>query len=187
MARKRDRRPPDITHDPPVALAGELVTLLDDQDDPRSHRLALWKLLTNGPAYADVSDVKQLSDAEVQNIAHALRDYLRSAVRSDFRNQAWLDFTGVRVKTERSLDDAALSSMEGPILGRASANLWLLMHLVGFRAFWECAAPDCSRIFVKRYRREFCSQRCEKRTYKRRTRQDARAQQPQKSIRTGRK
>ena len=45
-------------------------------------------------------------------------------------------------------------------------QLVLLLHTVGLHNIRFCAAPDCPgpHLFVKSYRREFCSVRCQKRT-----------------------
>ena len=49
-----------------------------------------------------------------------------------------------------------------------------LLDRVGLGQLRACVAPDCSRLFVKTYRREFCSLRCQQRTLKRRAREAAR-------------
>ena len=49
----------------------------------------------------------------------------------------------------------------------------LLLHEVGLANVLECAAPDCQRLLVKVYRREFCSVQCQKRINARKQRQTA--------------
>jgi hypothetical protein len=56
-------------------------------------------------------------------------------------------------------------------------QLVLLLHTVGLRNVWKCSAPDCARLFIKTYRRAFCSPRCQKRAYMRTTWQAAREQE----------
>ena len=46
----------------------------------------------------------------------------------------------------------------------------LLLQDVGVRNVRECRAPECARLFVKTYRREFCSPQCQKRVYARKMR-----------------
>lgn len=56
----------------------------------------------------------------------------------------------------------------------ALLHLMLRLQDVGLRNIRQCAAPECQRLFVKTYRREFCSLRCQQRQNKRvqRARQD---------------
>lgn len=49
-----------------------------------------------------------------------------------------------------------------------------LLSLVGLRHVRPCGAPDCSKLFLKMFRREFCSIQCQKRTKKRAERVAAR-------------
>lgn len=176
MARKRDGISAPVVHQEPIALARKVVTLLDERTDPESHRRAIFNLLTNGPCFTQeetIAELKRLSAAEIAPIAQALQVYLRAAVRLTIPRTP-IDLSGVRVYTIRS-GHSAISFMDGPLLGQAGHALVLLLHLVGFENLWPCGASDCPRIFVKTYRREFCSERCQKRTYKRQERDTARA------------
>ncbi len=47
----------------------------------------------------------------------------------------------------------------------------MLLHEVGLQNVRVCGVADCQRLFVKTYRREFCSVRCQQRNYKRIKRQ----------------
>jgi hypothetical protein len=53
-------------------------------------------------------------------------------------------------------------------------QLVMLLDRVGLSAVRRCGAADCRRLFVKTYRREFCSERCQKRAHKRKVRQEER-------------
>lgn len=46
----------------------------------------------------------------------------------------------------------------------------ILLDRVGLPNVRACGAPDCDRIYVKTYRREFCSSQCQKRVYARKVR-----------------
>jgi hypothetical protein len=62
----------------------------------------------------------------------------------------------------------------------------LLMHAVGLRNIRMCGAAEpggCQRLFVKTYRRAFCSARCQQRDYKRKIRQRKREQHEQQTRR----
>lgn len=184
MARKRDARPEVVAHQDPIALARKVVTLLDERTDTESHRRAIYLLVTNGPCFGDdaSSAVRLLSPDEIAVIAQALQVYLRNAVRTRIPGTP-IDLSGVRIYTVRSIT-SAVSFMAGPVLGQAGLALMLLLHLVGLQNFWACSAPDCPRIFVKRWRREYCSARCQRRTFKRQEREGARVQ---RARRAGRK
>jgi len=39
------------------------------------------------------------------------------------------------------------------------------LQAVGTDRLRQCPAPDCPRVFVKRGRREFCSERCQRRVF----------------------
>jgi CGNR zinc finger protein len=58
-------------------------------------------------------------------------------------------------------------------------QLVLLLHTIGLGSVRVCSAGDCQRLFVKTYRREFCSARCQKRVNTRKWRQE-RAREEQK-------
>jgi CGNR zinc finger len=51
-----------------------------------------------------------------------------------------------------------------------------VIDLVGWRNIRICGAPGCSHFFVKTYRREFCSLRCQQRVNKQRQRFRIRAE-----------
>jgi len=193
VARKRDALPEVVTWDPPLRAAEKVVDLLDGQMDIESHRRAIFYLLTNGPCFAKTEaheEFNRLTAVDIARIAQALRIYLRNAVRHELQRIP-IELSGVRVSTIRS-GHSAISFMDGPLVGVAGLALMLLLHIAGFQQLWACGAPDCPRVFVKTYRREFCSERCQKRTYKRRKRQDAREQMrrarptPRAQARTGR-
>ncbi len=53
-----------------------------------------------------------------------------------------------------------------------------LLDELGTDKLHTCLAPDCGRLFFKVTRKEFCSTRCQTRTYMRKRRQEARAEKP---------
>lgn len=60
-----------------------------------------------------------------------------------------------------------------------------IIEMVGPDRIRRCAAPDCDRLFVKRTKGEFCSTRCQSRTYMRKQREeDRKGQDHAKQTRT---
>ena len=151
----------------PPKLLGEIVTLLE-QPDTKSHRRALYELLTHGPFYCAVEAIRQTQtrSAEViDQIAGVLLGYARAAVKLG-ATRTPIDLTGVQISTSW-VKGQAISFTTGPLQGLAAMNWATLMHTVGLRDIWPCGATDCPHLFVKIHRRKFCSERCEKRVNKR--------------------
>ncbi len=174
MARKRDTAKRSVASTPPQIL-NEAITLLG-QPDTRSHRLALWNVLTHGPFYcspATLTAVTKGPAGPVDQIAAVLLGYARKAVRADVTQLAPIELTGVQLSTV-SVTGEAFSMTEGPLLGVAALSFVTLMHMVGLPDIRRCAASDCDHLFVKIHKRKFCSERCEKRINKRRKREEER-------------
>jgi hypothetical protein len=70
---------------------------------------------------------------------------------------------------------------QGRMRDIAILQLVLLLDHVGLSNVRRCGVGDCHRLFVKTYRREFCSVRCQARDYKRKLRQRMREQQEQQT------
>ena len=95
--------------------------------------------------------------------------FLRTMVRESGRS-AWITletegkfrFTGALVEgsVHVTVDSQTIYDL-------ALLNLMFLLHEVGLRQVRMCEAPDCQHLFVKTYRREFCSKRCQQRQNKR--------------------
>lgn len=179
MAIKRDvtarrRSGLDLMRTPPQVL-NTVITLLE-RPDTRSHRLALWNVLTHGPFYcspAILAAVAKGPAPPVDRIATELLAHVRRAVRSDITKLTRLKLTGVQVETFRAEAEAA-SFVYGPLPGIAALGFVTLLHVVGLPDIRPCAASDCEHLFVKIHKRKFCSERCEKRVSKRRTREGER-------------
>ena len=73
---------------------------------------------------------------------------------------------------------------EGPLRELLLLQLLMLLEQVGLGNVRACDAADCQRIFVKTYRRTFCSLKCQRRAIKRRLRQAAREQLEKQQART---
>ena len=66
---------------------------------------------------------------------------------------------------------------EGNVEGVAVLQLVQLLEAVGIANVRQCQASPCLRLYVKTYRRQYCSPRCQKRAQMRQFRQRARDQQ----------
>jgi len=73
--------------------------------------------------------------------------------------------------------------VEGTRRSVAILQLAFLVERVGLGNLRLCGVWDCQHVFVKTYRREFCSVQCQKRHYMRRLRANARRQQEQRRRR----
>lgn len=64
-------------------------------------------------------------------------------------------------------------------------QFWETVAVVGLRNIRKCDARDCQQLFIKTYRRTFCSERCQKRANKRiqraLERQEAQQQEEQRA------
>ena len=61
-------------------------------------------------------------------------------------------------------------------------QFFALLQVVGVENIHACQAPDCPRIFVKTYRRDFCSAKCQTRTNKRKQRANNAAKRASSSM-----
>lgn len=69
--------------------------------------------------------------------------------------------------TARLVDGRAVIAATGDTRSLVVLQTLLLLQEVGLPNVQKCSAPDCRRLFVKVYRREFCSAQCQKRIYTR--------------------
>ena len=66
--------------------------------------------------------------------------------------------------TARLANDARVTlGVDGDTRAVAILQAVLLLHEVGLANVHKCSAPDCNRLYVKVYRRKFCSVQCQKR------------------------
>lgn len=161
----------------------------------RGYHAALVDLLVSGPLRCDdaiarereLTDQPTLSPADVSVVRAELLQLLRSAVRGD---PAWTRHIGTRdaVMFETQVDAGhvvlvARGSTEDLIVLQAV----LLLQEVGIHNLRECAAPDCRSLYVKVYRREFCSERCQKRINRRKQLQQQRERRARQAERRQRR
>jgi len=192
----------DIKFKPEALLAIVLHWLQDDQP-----RAAVLLLLKHGPLDTHAVDARERMAPSLDAVGFPATEitgpellaFLQTAVR----------LRGVRGDGPAGLaTSSALASQPGALIvhrvatdargdvthqvdapTREAAILqWVaLLSLVGLRHVRPCAAPDCSKLLVKVYRREFCSIQCQKRTKKRAERQAARDQREKQQARARRR
>lgn len=157
-------------------LRGALVT----------YRGAMLALLGGGPLLC--TPTEEPDDATILLVRAELIALLRQAVRLRESGHAGYGIAllappqfSLRLDGHRALVGATGSFRDLVVL----QLVWLLEH-VGLAHVRQCAAPDCSHLYVKSYRKEFCSRRCERRTSKRRERHAAREKHEQ-HLRTRRR
>jgi hypothetical protein len=77
--------------------------------------------------------------------------------------------------------------IDGPMREVAILQLMALLEVAGLPTVQACSAADCRRLFVKVYRRQFCSVRCQKRSYARMRREQAAREAEEQAQRQARR
>jgi CGNR zinc finger len=173
---------------PDAGLAHVIERL--EKEEARENSLGLSLLALAGPLYLDGAYrvIQSLSDDDIRRIRGELLTFLRGIVRAASKNSfaSPMHVTGdVSVGLEPS--GKAVSLVRGQLRDQLLMQLIVKLHQVGLRSVRGCGAPDCSRLFVKRYRREYCSARCQKRINTRTNRQRERARLQQQVERRARR
>jgi hypothetical protein len=65
--------------------------------------------------------------------------------------------------------------VEGDVRDVLVLQFVTLLQVVGIESVRACRAPECGRLFVRRYRREYCSRRCQNREFMQLKRAEERA------------
>lgn len=203
MSKTARKRHSGIT--PAEATLGRVIRALDADDSERdtaatvamlqTWHAAFTDLLTNGPLRCDeaIARERQMTAAPAETVLERstlraeLLQLLRSAVRGRLAGQESSPITITEPVAFRVRLEDADEWLEVPGFGRASIaaegdtrsliilQLLLLLQEVGIGNVHECSAPDCRRLYVKVYRREFCGERCQKRINTRKQRANAKA------------
>jgi hypothetical protein len=153
-----------------------------------AYRTALIELLAFGPLACsealtrEGSAESRLPSEEVVNLRAELLQFLRSAVRrsgTGTPSTSISQYGGVTFAVRVDDDGRAGILAAGSSRALVLLQLVMLLDIVGLDNVRICSAPDCPgdghpapRLYVKTYRREFCSVRCQKRVYARRARQE---------------
>ena len=164
------------------ALLNSLIHTIEGEND-RHVAAVLVSLLTHGPALCEPHGplvVRGPAIYEKTSVLQAkLRAFLRSIVGGRAEGESAYAGIGISGAIEFSVKLAEDRRAGVRIRARGAPEdlvklqVLLLLHIVGLRHIRQCAAAACPRIFVKQYRREFCSKTCQNRTYMRRQREHA--------------
>jgi hypothetical protein len=172
----------------PRATLTKVLRLLE-RDRVNDGRAVVGALLGQGPLLTSDALLREMGDDQlsVEDLAvliAELRAFLRSIVRR--RGHGF----GEPIGTHRLLswraaagevgDDMAIAA-EGTSRDLVIQQFVLLLLEVGLSQVRICAAPTCERAFVKTWRREFCSLRCQKRTNTARNRRVKREREAQRA------
>ena len=186
MARKR--------YTPPEVVLRRVIEGLE-QEHLAKQRAAIELLLTDGPLRATDTLQRERDQPatfpvdtgvmlEVDLVRAELLAVLRGIVRYQDSTYAGHGITlhgPLRLfphasgEEVRFLPDAASALRDIVIF-----QLVLLLHIVGLRNIRKCDAPDCERLYVKTYRRLYCSPRCQKRVKMREYRREDKTREAQK-------
>lgn len=145
----------------------------------RRYHAALVDLLAHGPLLCDEAVAREhgtregpsLQPYDVIVLRAELLQLLRSTVR---QGQIGASSNPIALSpgpglslTVRLVEGRAWIAATGDTRSLVIQQIVLLLHEVGLTNVQKCSAPDCQRLFVKMYRREFCSPQCQKRIYTR--------------------
>lgn len=155
----------------------------DDTLNHPSHHQAIRDLVLGGPLHVNETYRAALKtpDPEVSGWRAELVQFLRTLVRTAGRT-SWSELvTHHGFKFSGALIDGRVFCTVDSRSIRDLAILHLMLRLqeVGLRNVRFCKAPDCRHLFVKTYRREYCSKRCQLRHNKQIHRQLDRDKQDQ--------
>jgi hypothetical protein len=181
MPRKQDT--------PPETLLQLVITDLED-DRPSRHRGAVLALLSEGPLLCPATLLKELEQpAEEQFDVGVVRGdalvraellaFLRQTVRNEDTGAVGY---GISINSPMTFSASAAGrrvtcAAESKMRDVVVLQMLLLLDRVGLSNVHICGAAEpggCQHLFVKTYRREFCSTKCQQRHYKREIRQQKR-------------
>lgn len=166
------------------AVLAAVIELLE-RDDSRSPRRVVIELLNKGPLFCTDAFLGimngTINDESLEvngfiNIRAELLQFIRSTVREQGKGQ-WS--TGLPLRrsvtfSASSVGDTVACHADGHVRDLAVLQLVMLLQQVGLDKVRVCPDPDCPRLFVKRYRKAYCSVRCQKRLLARKERAAAR-------------
>jgi hypothetical protein len=165
-----------------------------ESDSPKRHEAAVRALLAHGPLRCLGVQPDALRHQTATELRDELLAFLRRVVRhSTERPEGVGEVLEVQegfALTAHPVAGQVVVGIYGTRRTVACLQLVLLLERVGLAHVRLCGVDDCPRLFVKTYRREFCSVRCQKRHYmrtlraKERERRHKRQQQRRKGVRT---
>jgi|SRR5262245_28965042 len=182
MAKKR--------YTPPETVLRRVIEGLEHEDEAK-HRAAVLTLLADGPLNCAetlrqerVHPTTVAFEEGVVRAADLVRAELLALLRNVVRHRDSSYGQGITIDGPTRLfahavGDSVRIVPEGTMRDLVILQLVLLLHTVGLRNVRKCEAADCERLYVKTYRRQYCSARCQKRTHMRAWRHDEQERQAQ--------
>ena len=168
----------------PETALQRVIEALED-DDPNVHEQAVVDLLQLGPLLVSDTIVRRPQDSTRSEVRAELLAFLRSTILNS--PVAGMGLHRPASFRARTVDGRVVCEADGDGRDLVLLQLVLLLHQVGLPNVRVCKAGDCRRMFVKLYRREFCSARCQKRAYMRQRRENERAKRERARLRRQRK
>ena len=161
-----------------------IIEWLED-DDPAVHEQTVIDLLQYGPLRVSDTVLQRPQTSHPSLVRAELLAFLRSAVlNSPVNGMGLYHPASFRARTA---EGRVYCEADGDGRDLVLLQVLLLLHQVGLPNIRICKAGDCGRMFVKLYRREFCSARCQKRAYMRQRRQNEKAKRERARQRRQRK
>ena len=162
------------------------------QDEPGRHYGACLSLLHQGPFFAtetfmramgDATTPRQRTPAVVAVVRAELLAFLRSVIQTQGTSTWASGITTQHPFTFSATGPYVGGAVEGDVRDVIVLQLMSLLMQVGLSQIRICTAPDCDRLYVKVFRREFCSVRCQSRTYMKTKRANERRKRERAAIR----
>jgi hypothetical protein len=183
----------------PEAVLGRVIRALQTDDgrpadiDPKrwpallaTYHEALMDLLAHGPLRCDEAVAREQETTPLRPELAIIRLELLQLIGSTIQGGTYggsssrIELIPSPVEpiamTVRVVEGRAEIAATGDTRSLVILQIVLLLQEVGLANVHECSASDCRRLFVKVYRREFCSVQCQKRINTRKQRQIAREQ-----------
>lgn len=181
---------------PEQALASVIADL--ETESAARHRAAILSLLTHGPFSAGDVLLKAIEPLPagasedpyapqaslIPGVVMLLRGTMLAFLRAVAAEQGRGTWSS-GITTERAYTFQALATpggrqifvaVDGEVKDVAVLQLVSLLTAVGISTVRFCSAPDCQRLYVKVGRRQFCSVKCQSRSYMRERRENDKRQ-----------
>jgi CGNR zinc finger len=134
-----------------------LVALAEDE------RVSPETIARTGRAYilpASLAALRALTPPQAHALKRQLRDFLHAMAASDAAEQRF-QVAFVAAGGPAGIVLFAEGDPREVLLYQAST----ILQAIGTDRLRRCPAPDCGRVFVKVGRREYCSDRCQRRVF----------------------
>lgn len=191
----------------PEQVLRKAIRVLDTDDSPLAdpdpaqvlselgrYHAVFVELLTHGPLLCEEAIAREQSKTDalplqpqaVSELRAELLAVLRNSVRHGLGglSPGWIHTYRKELRfSTRVVNERVRIAAEGDSRSLIILQTLFLLHDVGLANVRVCQAPDCRRLVVKTYRREFCSVQCQKRTNARKQRSNKREERERRRAR----